>query len=170
MTREQVRNGPTSIQADRAERQLIVERVFDAPRALVWKAWTEPERIARWWGPQGWDTTNYTMDVKPGGVWHYCMRGPDGTESWGKAVYRDIVPPERLVYYDVFSDAAGGTNEEMFGMLITIEFTEIGQKTQVTSITEFASVEQLEAILAMGVVEGVSQTWDRLDEYLREQP
>ena len=164
MTREQVQAGKTSVWTDKAARQLIVERVFDAPRDIVWKAWTDPVELAKWWGPRGWATTNYKLELKPGGVWHYCMRGPDSVESWGKGVYREILAPERLVYFDVFSDAEGTTNEAMPGMLITLEFADLGGKTKITSTAELGSAEQLDAIIAMGVVQGLSETWDRLQE------
>ena len=96
------------------------------------------------------------------------MRGPEGAESWGKGVYREIVEPERLVYYDVFSDADGNTIEGMPGMLITLEFADDGGKTKLTSVAEFATAEQLESIIAMGVVTGLSETWDRLEELLAD--
>jgi uncharacterized protein YndB with AHSA1/START domain len=166
MAREQVKTGTTSVWTDETERLLIVERVFDAPRELVWKAWTDPDQLAKWWGPRGWVTANYKLELKPGGVWHYCMRGPEGAESWGKGVYREIVEPERLVYYDVFSDAAGSTVEGMPGMLITLELADLAGKTKVTSTAEFATAEQLGAIVEMGVVRGLSETWDRLEEFL----
>ncbi len=169
MALEELSTETTLVWANRADRKLIVERVIDAPRELVWRAWTVPEQIARWWGPRGWTTTNYAMDVRPGGVWHYCMRGAGGEESWGKAVYREIVEPERLVYYDVFSDAGGNTVEGMPGMLITLELADLGGKTKLTSYAEFATVEQLESILAMGVVQGLSETWDRMAEHLETE-
>jgi uncharacterized protein YndB with AHSA1/START domain len=146
--------------------ELIMERVFDAPRALVWRAFTEPERLRQWWGPKGWALPVCSLDLRPGGVWHYCMRGPNGEESWGKAVYREIVEPERLVYLDAFSDADGKVAEAMPQMLITVEFADHDGKTKVTSRTRFASVADLEATLGMGVVEGATETWDRLAGYL----
>ena len=151
---------------EKGERELVMTRVFDAPRELVWKAWTEPERLAQWWGPRGWTTTNYAMDVRPGGVWHYCMRGPDGGEAWGKAVYREIVEPERLVYIDSFSDAEGNAEDGMPQMVVTVEFTERDGRTTITSRGQFASAADLEAVLAMGVEQGMTETWDRLEEYL----
>jgi uncharacterized protein YndB with AHSA1/START domain len=157
---------PLNFTPDRQKGELTVERLFDAPRELVWQAWTEPERLASWWGPQGWTTTNYQLDLNPGGVWFYCMRGPDGLESWGKAIYREVVAPERLVYLDRFADKDGNVVESMPQMLITNEFTEEGGKTRLTSRTKFASPEDLEAVLAMGVIQGVTETWDRLADYL----
>jgi uncharacterized protein YndB with AHSA1/START domain len=145
---------------------LTVERTFDAPRELVFKAFTEPDRVAQWWGPRGWDTTNYRMDVQPGGTWHYCMRGPDGMESWGIATYHEIIEPERIVYMDNFSDADGNIAENMPGMLITMEFHDQGGRTRLVSRTEFASPDTLQSILDMGMQQGLTETWDRLEEYL----
>jgi uncharacterized protein YndB with AHSA1/START domain len=145
---------------------LVVERTFDAPRDLVFKAWSEPERIAQWWGPRGWATTNYAMDFRPGGVWHYCMSRPDGMESWGRAVYQEIVVPERIVYVDSFSDARGNAVPGAPEMVITLEFADVAGKTKLTSCTKFASRKDMESILDMGVVQGLTETWDRLEEYL----
>jgi uncharacterized protein YndB with AHSA1/START domain len=167
MTVEQIQSGVT---ADREKHQLTFERVFDAPRALVWKAFTEADRLAQWWGPRGWQNTTYTLDATPGGTWHYCMRGPDGMESWGKAIYREVVEPERLVYLDVFSNAEGGVVEGMPTMVITVEFAERDGKTVVTSRTDFASDADLQSVLDMGAVQGFTETWDRLAEYLAAQP
>jgi uncharacterized protein YndB with AHSA1/START domain len=77
--------------------ELFVTRVFDAPRALVFKAWTEPHRIVQWWGPDGYTTPACDVDLRPDGVWRLCMLAPDGRERWLRCVYREIVEPERLV-------------------------------------------------------------------------
>ena len=148
------------------EREMVVSRVFDAPRDLVWKAWTDPEALKQWWGPRAWPTTYCTIDLRVGGAWHYRMTGPDGAESWGKGIYQEITPPERLVYIDVFSDAEGNTNESMPTLEVTVEFHDRDGKTEVVSTSQTATKEQLDALLGMGVVEGVSETWDRLEEYL----
>ena len=73
---------PTSDSTTSAERELLLTRTLDAPRALVFRAWTEPEHLARWWGPQGFTTPSCTMDVRPGGAWRICMRAPDGVDHW----------------------------------------------------------------------------------------
>lgn len=166
MTAERSSTGTPSVSTNMADRELVIERIFDAPRELVFKAFAEPERLARWWGPKGWTLPVCKMDFRPGGVWHYCMRGPEGGESWGKAVYREIVEPERIVYTDAFADADGNPIEGMPEMLITVEFAEHEGKTKLTSRTRFASVADLEATLAMGVVQGITETWDRLAEHL----
>jgi uncharacterized protein YndB with AHSA1/START domain len=81
-----------------------ISRVFDAPRDRVWKAWTEPERLKQWWGPRGFKTHTCTVDLRPGGFFHYGMTAPDGAEVWGRFLYREIVPPERMVVIVSFSD------------------------------------------------------------------
>jgi len=144
-----------------------IERIFNAPRDLVFKAYTEPERIAQWWGPREWKTRNVTMDVRPGGVWHYVMVGPDGTEAWGKATYSEVKPPSRLVYMDAFSDAEGNSNPDLPQTLIEYDFEEVeGGKTRMISKATFANGEALNAVLDMGMLEGMTETLDRLDEYL----
>jgi len=90
-----------------AERELVISRVFDAPRELVFKAWTEPEHLVRWWGPKGHTTPYCEIDLRPGGVMHHCMRSPEGRDVWSKGVFREIVVPERIVLTDSFADAQG---------------------------------------------------------------
>lgn len=151
---------------EKSGRELLMERVFDAPRELVWKAFSEPQQIAQWWGPKGWTVPISNMDFRVGGTWHYCMRGPGGEESWGKAIYREIVEPQRFVYVDSFADAEGNSVPGMPETVITMEFTEQAGKTKITSRAEFASAEDLQAVLDMGMVEGLTETWDRLEEHL----
>ena len=109
----------TSIAADTTDRELLVTRVIDAPRALVFKAWTEPEQVARWWGPQGFTTTFCDMDIRPGGTFRFCMRSPAGTDHWKRGVYREIVAPERIVFTFAWEDAAGNPGHEL---LTTVTF------------------------------------------------
>jgi uncharacterized protein YndB with AHSA1/START domain len=149
-----------------SEREFVMERIFDAPRELVFKAWSDPKHLEQWWGPKGWTLPICKMDFRPGGVWHYCMRGPEGEEGWGKAVYREIVEPERIVYVDSFADAEGNALEGMPETVITVTFTEQAGKTKLTSRAQFASAADLETTLGMGMAEGLSETWDRLEEYL----
>jgi uncharacterized glyoxalase superfamily protein PhnB/uncharacterized protein YndB with AHSA1/START domain len=88
----------------------VISRVFDAPRELVWKCFTEAERMKQWWGPKGFKVLASKMDLRPGGTYHYGMKAPDGTPMWGKMVYREIVPQQKLVFINSFSDEAGGTS------------------------------------------------------------
>ena len=157
---------PTNFEANPADSTLVVSRVFDAPRALVFKVFTTPAHLAQWWGPKGWTLPVCTVDFRPGGVWHYCMRGPNGDESWGRAVYREIVEPERIVYADSFSDAEGNVVAGMPEMVTTLTFTEHDGKTTLTSHGQFASAADLESLMAMGMEQGLTETWDRLEAYL----
>ena len=112
-----------------ANRVLVVTRRFAAPRALVFKAWTEPAQIARWWGPQGFTTVTHQMDVRLGGAYRFSMRGPAGEVLWKRGVYREIVPPERLVFTFAWEDAAGEPGHET---VLTITFAEDGDGTLLT--------------------------------------
>src|SRR5215510_7092045 len=104
------------------EREITFEREFMGPRQVIFKAFTDCEALAHWWGPRDWTLPECTLDLRPGGTWHYGMRGPNGEESWGLATYREIVEPERLVYEDRFSDREGTTNPNMPQMEITVSF------------------------------------------------
>jgi uncharacterized protein YndB with AHSA1/START domain len=106
-----------------AERELVVTRVLAAPRRLVFKAWTEPEHAARWWGPRGFTTLSCEMDVRPGGAWRRCMRSPEGSVHVKRGVYREVVEPERLVFTYADEDAGGRPGHET---LVTVSFAEAG--------------------------------------------
>jgi uncharacterized protein YndB with AHSA1/START domain len=153
---------------DLEKREFVVSRTFAAPRELVWKMWTECEHLQHWWGPRGWTLPVCTLDLRPGGEWRYGMRGPGGEESFGKGIYQEISAPERLVYTDYFTDGEGKINSEMPSFLITNEFHAQGDKTLVTSRTILPSAEALQSLMDMGMVEGLTQTWDRLEEYLAQ--
>src|SRR5262249_58316406 len=83
--------------------EFVISRTFDAPRELVWKAFTEAERMQHWWGPKGFQVIASKMDLRPGGTYHYGMRAPDGSTMWGKFIYREILRPERIVALTPFS-------------------------------------------------------------------
>ena len=87
--------------------ELVITRVFDAPRELVWKAWTEPKRLMRWWGPKNFTSPACKIDLRVGGKYLFCMRSPEGKEFWSTGVYREIVPLERIVCTDSFADEKG---------------------------------------------------------------
>ena len=97
-----------------ADQDFVVSRVFDAPRHLVWKAWTEPKRLAAWWGPKGCKLRVVKVDLRPGGVFHYAMAYKPGHEMWGRFVYREVAAPERLVYVSSFSDESAGLTRAPF--------------------------------------------------------
>ena len=88
--------GLLSLAANAADREIVITRVFDAPRELVWEAWTNPEHVVQWWGPRGFTTTIHEMDVRPGGVWHQTMHGPDGADYPNKSIFVEVVKPKGL--------------------------------------------------------------------------
>ena len=146
--------------------ELVVAREFAAPRELVFRCFTSSEHLEQWWGPRLWPLAVSKMDFRVGGQWLYCMRGPDGTEAWGKAIYTEITPPERIVYTDYFADATGTPQPGMPVMVLTMEFIDLGERTRLSSHARFATAADLDQTLAMGMVEGLTETWDRLAEYL----
>jgi uncharacterized protein YndB with AHSA1/START domain len=112
-----------------AARELVVTRLIDAPRALVFKTWTQPEHVARWWGPQGFTTIHCDMDIRVGGTYRFGMRSPEGTEHWKRGVYREIVEPERIVFTFAWEGPHGIPRNEL---LTTVIFAEQGTKTRLT--------------------------------------
>ena len=146
--------------------QLILTREFDAPRRKVFEAHTDCKHLKNWWGPRTWPVTYCKLDFRVGGKWHYCMTGPDGTQSWGLAIYKEIVEPERIVYEDHFSDKDGNPNKELPHTVARTEFLEKDGKTILRSIANYATAEDLQKVLDMGMVAGVTETFDRLEEYL----
>lgn len=115
--------------ADAAPLELTVSRLIDAPRALVFKAWTQPEHVARWWGPQGYTTIGCNMDIRPGGEFRFGMRSPDGTDYWKRGAYREVVAPEQIVFTFAWEDAQGQPGHQT---IITVTFEEHGDKTLLT--------------------------------------
>ena len=156
--------------AEPAEQELVITRVFDAPRELVFKTWTEPEHFVHWWGPKGFTTPHCKIDPRPGGVWHCCMRSTDGKDIWCGGVYREIVVPERIVCTDCFTDEKGnvvdpavyGMPEAPKEMLLTVTLTEKNGRTTLTV------KHSLPLWLAerMGAPQGWNSSFDRLAEYL----
>ena len=128
----------TSTAAVAKERPFIITRTFDAPRALVWKAWTERERLARWWGPKGFVVEVLRLDLRPGGIFHYGLRSANGQQHWGRFVYREIAAPERLVFVVTFADKDCNVVRHPWDanwpleMLSTVTFVERAGKTAVT--------------------------------------
>ena len=91
-----------------ALKDFVISRVFNAPRDLLWRCFTEPERMKQWWGPKGVKVVKSQMDFRVGGTYHYGMQNPDGQLMWGRMIYREISPPERIVFINSFSDETGG--------------------------------------------------------------
>jgi uncharacterized protein YndB with AHSA1/START domain len=157
------KNSAAMATATPSDREILFTRVFDAPRELVWKAWTEREHVERWWGPHGFSTTTEVMDVKPGGMWVHTMHGPDGKNYPNKKVYREVVKPERLVY----SHGGGRKGELQVDFETTVTLEQQGSKTKLTMRMLFASAEARDLVVkTYGAVEGGNQTLGRLAEFL----
>ena len=145
-----------------SDREVTLTRVFAAPRALVFDAHTKPEHVRRWFGPRGHTLSVCKIDLRPGGAWRYVLRDPDGGEMGMKGVYREIVPPERLVYTEIF-DAF----EEMAGeSVVTTIFEDIDGNTKITSTSLYRSKEIRDAVIESGMEHGAAETYDRLAELL----
>jgi uncharacterized protein YndB with AHSA1/START domain len=157
---------PTTV--SHTERELILERVFEAPRELVFNAFIDEKHLARWFGPEGWSTTTYKMEAKTGGEWFFCMRSEEGQESWGKAKYIEVNPHSKIVYTDWFADKDGNVMEGWPVATVSMEFIEEGAFTRLKNRTVYETEKDLQAVLDMGVIEGAGSTWDQLEKYLEE--
>lgn len=153
--------------------EFVMERIFQAPRELVFKAFTTSEHLSRWFAPRGWEVPVSNMDFRIGGSWHFCMKCVDksqgdfyGMEAWSKAVYNEIVAPEKIVYTDYFTDAEGNVADGMPSGTVTLIFVEVEGKTRVISSTNYPTTEDLSKVIGMGMEQGATETWDRLAELL----
>lgn len=165
--------GETKFAVQDDNKTLVVERVFQAPKNKVWRAWTTPELFVKWWGPRGWSTTVKEMDFTEGGHLLYGMKCEDpdqaewyGKYSWGKSTYKHIDAENSFNYTDEFTDEKGTTMPGMPAMDIKVEFYEDNGTTRLVSTTQFPSPEALTQTVEMGMKEGLTQTWDRLEEML----
>lgn len=152
------------------EQEFVIERQFAAPRSLMFQVFTQPEHLKRWWAPRPYTISTCTVDLRPGGIWHYSMRSPEGQEHWARSVYNEIVPPEKLAYTSTFADEHANPIEGVPEHLTTVIFTEEGGKTQVTARIQFANAAALKTAVDMGMMQGMSMTWDYLGEYVQELP
>jgi uncharacterized protein YndB with AHSA1/START domain len=143
------------------EQELVIERVFDAPRRLVFRAWTAPEHLVRWWGPHGFTLPSCRMDFRPGGAFRCLMRSPEGTDHRLRGVYREIVEPERLVFTFAWEDEEGRLGHET---LVTVTFADHGGRTKL--ILHQAVFESVTARDSHR--EGWTETLERLAAYLAQ--
>lgn len=147
-----------------SDREIVITRVYDAPRELVWKAWTELEHVAKWWGPQGFTTTTQKRELKPGGVWRYIMHGPDGRDYQNIVTFLEVVPPERLTYKH-----GGAADTEPINFQSTVTFEDLGgNRTRLTLRSIFPSQDARDFVIReVNAVEGGKQHLGRLAEHLR---
>ena len=150
------------------DREIVISRVFDAPREKVWRAMTDPAQVVKWWGPRRFTTTIETMNVKPGGLWKHVMRGPDGTEYPNESIFTEVVAPERIVY--THGGRKKGGPEVQF--VATWSFDELAEnKTRLTLRQVYPSAEMRDTIVReYGAIEGGKQTLARLGEELAKAP
>ena len=158
------------------ERPFVISRTFDAPRELMWKAWSERARLMEWFGPKGFKMPAAKMDFRPGGSFHYCLEAPNSEEMWGKFTYREIVSPEKIVLVNSFSDEAGDITRHPMSatwpleMLSTFTLTEEnGRTTATVHWTPLnATEEEIKTFNAAhdGMKQGWTGTFDQLEAYL----
>ncbi|HEX6039522.1 SRPBCC family protein [Longimicrobium sp.] len=146
---------------DTTDREIVLSREFDAPRELVFQAYTDPAHLPHWWGPDGFTNTVYEIDVRTGGRWRFMMHGPDGTEYPNRITYQEVAAPERLVYLhgeDVDNDPGA--------FHVTIRFDDLGGRTRVTQRMLFNSKAQRDGVISFGAVELGNQTMAKLAAHL----
>ena len=145
----------------RGDREIVMTRVFDAPRELVFRALTTPELLKRWFGPHGWTLTECEVDLRVGGAWRFLSKGPDGRTMGMRGVYREISPPERIQYTESFDEWA-----EQGSALITTTLAERDGRTTLTCVSLAPSREVRDAVIRTGMEHGAAETYDRLADVL----
>jgi uncharacterized protein YndB with AHSA1/START domain len=139
------------------DREVVMTRVFDAPRQMVFDAFTQPELLMRWFGPRGWSLEVCEVDLRVGGGFRFVLRGPDGRSMGMRGVYREIVSPERSVHMETFDDFPGESR-------VTATMVEEGGKTIFTATVLYSSQEIRDAVLKSGMEHGAAESYDRLAE------
>jgi uncharacterized protein YndB with AHSA1/START domain len=147
-----------------AEREIVVSRVFDAPRELVWEAMANQEHVVNWWGPRGFTTTVQKMELRPGGVWTHVMHGPDGTDYPNESTFVEVVKPERIVYVHD-GRKTGGPVAHFISYWI---FEAVGEKQTRLTMRQVYETKEARDLIAKtyGAIEGANQTFSRLGEFL----
>ena len=161
-----------------AQKELVITRELKGPRELVFKVWTEAKHLAKWWGPKGFEMGVTKLDFRPGGIFHYSMKSPEGFVMWGRFDYREIVAPEKIVFTNSFSDENGNITRAPFSatwpltVLNNVTLTEDGNKTILTisGYPENATDEECSTFEGMhaGMQQGFGGTFDQLEAYLAE--
>ena len=157
-----------SLNSHVGEQELVLERQFAAPRTLMFQLFTQPEHLKRWWAPQPFTIPVCTIDLRPGGIWHYCLRSPERQDHWARSVYNEIVPPEKLIYTSTLADEQAKPIEGLPEHLTTVIFIEEAGKTRVTARVQFTNAAALSVAINMGMLQGLSMTWNYLGGYVQE--
>lgn len=155
-----------------------ITRTFDASRDEMWKAWTDPDLFGKWFGPKGFTSQVKTLDLRPGGILHSCIRSPEGQEMWAKFVYRDVTPPSRLAWEHSFSDKDGNLTRHPFRsswplkLLTTVIFEEQSGKTKLTLTWTPLEATEAECEVFANEIPGMNQGWggtfDQLADFFKE--
>ena len=158
----------SSLDLDSDPRSIIGVREFEAPRDLVFAAFTDPKHLAQWWGPNGFTTTTREFDFRPGGRWRFVMRGPDGRDYQNLITFEEIVRPERIVYWHRDrSDDPADKDVEPVQFRITVNFEELGGKTRLVWSNNFPSAAERDRVIKeYGAAQGLVQTMARLAEFV----
>jgi uncharacterized protein YndB with AHSA1/START domain len=150
-----------SLDLESDPRSIIGVREFEAPRDLVFSAWTDPRHLAQWWGPNGFTTTTHSFDLRPGGVWRFVMHGPDGRDYQNRITFDEVMPPERIVYRH------GGDDVEPVQFKTTVIFEDIGGRTRMTWRGDFPSADERNRVVKeYQADQGLVQTMARLGDYV----
>lgn len=153
-----------NLDLDGDPRTIVGMRIFDAPRSLVFSAFTDPKHLSQWWGPNGFTTTTQSFDFRPGGVWRFVMHGPDGRDYQNIITFGEIVPNERLTWIH-----GGGEDEERLKFNQTLTFADVNGKTKLTWRGEFANAEERARVIRdHGADKGLVQTMSRLADYIAQ--
>jgi uncharacterized protein YndB with AHSA1/START domain len=145
------------------DREIVLTRIFNAPRRLVYEAFSKPELLKQWFGPRGWSLTTCEVDYRVGGGFRFIMTGPDGTEMAMRGTYKEIAPPERSVHMESFDDFPGAESQ------VTTVFTEKDGKTTMTATVLYPSKEVRDAVIQSGMEHGAAETYDKLAEFLEQK-
>jgi uncharacterized protein YndB with AHSA1/START domain len=156
-----VQAGPETASST-ADREIVMSRDFDAPRDLVFQAWTDPRHLPHWFGPDGFSLTVHEADIRPGGTWRFIMHGPDGTDYTNRVVYQEIVRPERLAYLH-----GEDVDDDPGAFHVTVRFEEVDGRTRMTQRILFNTAAQREGVVSFGAIELGKQTMNRLAAYLQ---
>ncbi|MES2932404.1 MAG: SRPBCC domain-containing protein [Pseudomonadota bacterium] len=148
----------TSVVSYPSEREMRYTRVVAAPRALVWQVWTEVEKLAQWWGPEGFSITTLERELAVGGIWRFTMHGPDGTDYPNRIAYLEVSQGQRLVYQH-------GSDADPAMFHVVTEFTELGKQTQIVTTITFRSLKERDDI-AQFAIDGHNSSMKRLDALL----
>lgn len=151
---------------DRENSTITIKRKFAAGRSLVWDAFTKSEILDQWWAPEPWQARTKIMDFREGGGWLYVMEGPEGEEHWSCTDFETIIPEQKYVGSDAFTDAEGRIIEDLPQSKWDLSFSDDEGSTQVTLHISYQDTEQLDATLQMGFREGITMTMDSLDGLL----